>query len=96
MVRKRTDAETGEMTGIAEAMLDSGKMVACGWIAFRAEVVPDDASEDEVAEYRRAFYCGAWHLWSLMMSGLTDPARLKRIDDELRSFRTEIVRAAQH
>lgn len=75
-------------------LVDDGKLIEAGWIGMRMACVPDEASEAQISEMRLAFFAGAQHLFSSIMSILEPDAeptdkdlqRMDLIDAELRKF----------
>jgi hypothetical protein len=79
-------------------LTDEGKLIEAGWIGMRIACVPADASEVQISEMRLAFFGGAQHLFSSIMSILEPDAeptekdlkRMELIDAELRRFASEL------
>lgn len=75
-------------------LTDKGLLIEAGWIGLRIACIPPDASELQLDEMRGAFFAGAQHLFSSMMSILdedrepteNDLRRMDLIDKELRAF----------
>jgi hypothetical protein len=75
-------------------LTDKGKLIEAGWIGLRLAAVPPDASAVQLDEMRTAFFAGAQHLFSSIMTILEPDAeptdkdleRLDLIDRELQSF----------
>ena len=65
-----------------------------GWVGYQLGVLPENASDIQIAETRQAFFCGAQHLFSSIMSFLeegveptaNDLDRMSKINDELQEF----------
>lgn len=80
-------------------LMDSGEIIGAGWAGFKLIVIPPNAPQDQLDEMRVAFYAGAEHLWSSIMSALdpgteATPADLRRLDliaKELETFRSELA-----
>lgn len=75
-------------------LTDKGKLIEAGWVGLRYAAVADDAPQDQLTEMRQAFFAGAQHLFSSIMS-ILDPGseptdrdlrRMDFIDKELRAF----------
>ena len=89
--RRRLDAITKAIT---DAAVDDGKIIEAGWLALRAQAIPSDAPQIQLDEMRQAFFAGAQHLFSSIMSMLDpesepterDMRRMDSIDKELRAF----------
>jgi hypothetical protein len=62
-----------------------------GFRAYRGDVIPDEANDMQVLECKRAFYAGAWLMFSRMMS-ITDlteeeaDAKITQLCNEVQSF----------
>lgn len=97
----RLDAITRELT---KALIYKGLLIEAGWTGFLAMVVPKDAPQIQKDEMRFAFFTGADHLFSSIMSTLDADAEptaadVKRMDDihrELEKFRTVLRKRAGH
>jgi hypothetical protein len=80
--------------GVSKLLVDEGKLIEAGWVAFRGYVVPPDASEVQINEMRLAYFAGAQHLFasinSIMEEGEeptdADLRRMTLISDELAAF----------
>lgn len=78
---------------------DKGKLIEIGWISALLYVVPKDAPETQVSEMHKAFFLGAQHLFSSIMSILEPGAeptekdldRMTLIHNELEIFRKEVT-----
>jgi hypothetical protein len=85
--------------GITKELTKQGKLLEGGWAAFEAQVMPPNAPEYQVQDMRIAFFAGAEHLFSSIMSSLdsdrepteADEKRMSLIYDELQKFRAEMV-----
>lgn len=84
---------------LAKVATDKGQIVELGWISMLRYVVPKDASDTQVGEMRKAFFCGAEHLFASIMS-ILDPGaeptekdldRMSLIHTELEAFRKEVT-----
>lgn len=69
----------------AQDAANKGLLVEAGWIGLRAAWISDDASAIQIEEMRNAFFAGAQHIFSTIMSmqddGLEEtPADLERMD----------------
>ncbi len=91
-----TGAATGspDLKTITRALTDQGKLIEAGWIGLQAKWVNPQASPEQRAELRQAFFAGAQHLFASIMEIMTedrepteeDFARMSQIDAELRAF----------
>lgn len=78
---------------ITEELSAQGKVIEGGWAAFQYLTLKD-ASELQKTEMRKAFFCGAQHLWGSIFEILDpdheptekDMKRMSLIDAELRKF----------
>jgi len=84
---------------LAKVATDKGKLIEIGWISALLYVVPKDASETQVNEMHKAFFLGAQHLFTSIMS-ILDPGaeptekdlrRMDLIHNELEVFRKEVT-----
>lgn len=87
-------ADRAYLERLSRELTDQGKLIEAGWIGLRIAAVPLDAPAVQLSEMRMAFFAGAQHLFSSIMT-ILDPgseptdADLKRmdlIDAELRKF----------
>jgi len=84
-------------TEVTKRLTDEGKLIEAGWVGLRDFVISKDASDVQLAEMRMAFFAGAQHVFSSMMTFMeegTEPtdADLRRMDHlhaELERFRVE-------
>src|SRR5215471_7032347 len=84
------------IVGVTRGIADEGKLIALGWYGFSKHVMPPDASEQQRRDMAIAFFAGADHLYSSIMSMLDpgveetpgDMARMEAIHNELEQFRT--------
>lgn len=75
-------------------LTDQGKLIEAGWVSMRLAAVPLDAPAIQLEEMRNAFFAGAQHLFSSIMTILepgeepteADLRRLYLINDELQWF----------
>lgn len=83
---------------ILEELAKKGLIVEGGWQAMRAIAIPPDAPEVQLKSMRMAYYGGAQHLFSAIMS-IMDPddevtpkdlERMTQIHNELEAWRKEI------
>lgn len=87
-------ADRAHLQRLERELVDKGKLIEAGWIGLRLAAVPDNASAVQLEEMRNAFFAGAQHLFSSMMSIMepgseptaNDIARMSYIDAELQDF----------
>jgi hypothetical protein len=85
---------------LEKELADRGLIIAGGWAGFRVMCISDNAPQIQIEEMRSAFFAGAQHLFSSIMSILDpgeDPtaADLKRMDlinKELQTFLAQFER----
>jgi hypothetical protein len=83
---------------LTRSLVDQGKLVEAGWIALRFLAIPPDASKHQIEDMRRAFFCGAEHVFSSLFQMLesgeeptdNDLTRMDKLRAELDRFRAEI------
>lgn len=81
-------------------LADQGKIIEGGWAGFRVMAIPDNAPPVQIEEMRNAFFAGAQHLFTSMMSVLesgdepteADMRRISLIDVELTQFLATFMR----
>lgn len=87
-------ADRSHLKRLERELVDKGKLIEAGWIGLRLAAVPDNASALQLEEMRNAFFAGAQHLFSSIMSILdpgeeptaADLRRMECIQDELDDF----------
>lgn len=85
---------------LTEELTDQGKIIEGGWIGFRMIVLPQDASPDQLAEMRKAFFAGAAHLFASVLAVLDDDRepterdlkRMTQIHLEVEAFNRDFER----
>lgn len=79
---------------LTKKLVDSGKLMEAGWLSYKLMVLPEDASEVQRDETRKAFFAGAQHLYASVM-GMLEPGaeptmndlrRMAAVDAELNQF----------
>lgn len=79
---------------LSRELTDKGKLIEAGWIGLRLAAVPLDAPAIQLDEMRNAFFAGAQHLFSSIMT-ILDPGaeptdkdleRMDLINSELQAF----------
>ncbi len=89
----------GPLRDYHNRMIAEGRLIEAGWVHFQSLAFPLGASEDQMAEGRKCFMAGAWHLFSAMMSALdpdrdptdADLARMDKIHKEITAFSDSIL-----
>lgn len=79
---------------LTKSLVDRGKLIQAGWIALRVLAIPEDAPQVQIIEMQKAFFSGAQHLLSSIMTMLEpggDPTekdikRLESIHEELKAW----------
>lgn len=82
------------LTKLSRQLTDDGKLIEAGWVGLRLAAIPDDAPKTQLEEMRKAFFAGAQHLYSSIMTIMDedreptadDLRRMEFIDAELRAF----------
>lgn len=75
-------------------LTDKGKLIEAGWIGLRLALNLEDAPKEQLEEMKKAFFAGAQHLFSSIMTILdedkepteADMRRMSQISDELETF----------
>lgn len=88
------------LTGLSKELTDRGLLIEAGWVGLQAAAIPADAPQVQLDEMRNAFFAGAQHLFSSIMSILdpgseptdADLARMSLINDELGRFVDEFAK----
>ena len=83
-----------EVEKLTKALVDSGKIIEAGWISLRLAAVSRNAPQIQLDEMRTAFFAGAKHLFSSLMTVLDpdeevtedDMRRMDMINKELDDF----------
>lgn len=95
---------------LQKKLVDEGKLIEGGWAAFTVICFNESTPPEQRREMRKAFFCGAMHLFQSMMSVLgsgveptdEDMRAMDKINTELQAFaRTErmfeaMFKARQH
>ena len=87
-------ADRAYLERLSRDLTDKGKLIEAGWISLRIACELEDAPKIQLEEMRNAFFAGAQHLFSSIMTILdpgADPTdkdleRMDLIDKELRAF----------
>ena len=75
-------------------LVKNGKLIEAGWVSLRLMAIPEDAPPIQLDEMRNAFFAGAQHLFSSMITIMDsdsepterDLEQMTLIDNELRQF----------
>lgn len=79
---------------LTKELADRGLLIEAGWKSLQLAVLPVEASQTQIAEMRMAFFAGAQHLFSSIMTtmdetdepSLDDLRRMDLINAELKKF----------
>jgi len=90
-------ADRAFLERLSRELTDQGKLIEAGWISLRLAAVDPQAPALQLDEMRMAFFAGAQHLFSSIMTILEPDAeptdkdleRMDLIDKELKRFITE-------
>lgn len=83
---------------LTKSLVDSGQLIEAGWVGFKIAVKLQDAPAEQLHEMRGAFFSGALHVFTSVMSVLEpcaeptakDMERMSAICDELKGFQKEL------
>lgn len=86
------------VAAITKSAMDKGLIIEAGWAAFAAVIYPRGMSQTQHDQLRDAFFAGAQHLFSSLMTAMDsgddaspqDITRLALIDNELNSYMQEV------
>lgn len=87
-------ADRAHLERLSRELTDEGKLIEAGWVGLRLAAVPLDAPAIQLDEMRNAFFAGAQHLYSSIMTILdpgaeptdNDLRRMELIHNELQGF----------
>jgi hypothetical protein len=87
-------ADRAFLERLSRELADQGKLIEAGWVGLRVACDLEDAPKVQLEEMRNAFFAGAQHLFSSIMTILEPDAeptekdleRMDLIDKELRAF----------
>lgn len=90
-------ADRTHLERLSRELATKGKLIEAGWIGLRLAAVPLNAPPAQLGEMRTAFFAGAQHLFSSIMTIMdlgeeptaADMFRIRLIDAELRQFIAE-------
>lgn len=88
----------GMLDQLSKDLTDQGKLIEAGWVGLRHLAVPEDAPKEQLADLKLAFFAGAQHLFSSVMTILepgseptgNDMRRMGQIHEELAKFEKEL------
>jgi hypothetical protein len=74
--------------------MDNTELIGHAWLSYREKVLGKDANEIQLTECRRAFYAGAWGLFTTVLAIMEpgpeategDVATMEGIEGELQRF----------
>jgi hypothetical protein len=86
--------DPGYLKRLSIELTDKGKLIEAGWVGLRLALRLEDAPKTQLEEMRKAFFAGAQHLFSSIMTVLdegsepteADMRRMSQISDELEAF----------
>lgn len=87
-------ADRAYLERLSRELTDQGKLIEAGWLGLRVACELENAPKIQLEEMRNAFFAGAQHLFSSIMTILEPDAeptdkdleRMDLIDKELRAF----------
>lgn len=87
-------ADRAHLERLSRELADKGQLIEAGWVGLRLVAIPLDAPPAQLDEMRNAYFAGAQHLFSSIMTILEPDAeptakdlqRMDLIDRELRTF----------
>ena len=97
-------ADRDYLMRLTKELTDQGKLIESGWAALRLIAIPDDAPPVQLKEMRMAFFAGAQHLFSSILSFIeeggeeptaSDLARMDMVVNELKEFVDKELKARQ-
>ncbi len=79
---------------LTKRLVDEGKLIEAGWVVMRMMALPKDAPQIQIDGMREAFFAGAQHLFSSIVTMLDPEAepterdlrRMTLINSELEAF----------
>jgi hypothetical protein len=94
-------ADRAYLERLTKELTNEGKLIEAGWIGLRLAAVPLDAPAVQLHEMRNAFFAGAQHLYTSIMTIMdpgTEPTdndlkRMEMIHKELDGFTENLVAA---
>lgn len=87
-------ADRAFLERLTKELTDKGKLIEAGWVSLRLVAIPLDAPAIQLDEMRTAFFAGAQHLFSSIMTFLEpgveptdkDLERFDHVSAELDAF----------
>lgn len=61
-------------------LVDKGQLIEAGWVGLRIAAIAPDAGKVQLEEMRNAFFAGAQHLFSSIMSIMDDGHEITQAD----------------
>lgn len=101
-------ATHADIEALTRHLMDEGKIIEVGFAGFSLAAIPTNAPTVQLGEMRNAFFAGAMHLFSSIITGLdpehevtdADERRMENINAELNAFgdelRLRVARARGH
>ena len=91
-------ADRAFLERLSRELTDQGKLIEAGWVGLRLHVIPPNAPAEHLNEMRMAFFAGAQHLFTSIVTILepgvdeteNDLTRMDNINEELRAFAEEL------
>jgi hypothetical protein len=79
---------------LTKKLVDDGLLIEAGWVGLKLASIPETAPQVQIDEMRNAFFAGAHHLFSSIMSFLDDGReptdndlrRMTQVHEELDRF----------
>jgi hypothetical protein len=92
-----------DLEWLTRELTRQGKLIEAGWVSLRLAAVPADAPQNQLDEMRAAFFAGAAHVFSSIMTMLdpgqepteADMERMDHIHEELEGFLARAKLAAE-
>lgn len=93
-------ADRAFLERLSRELTDQGKLIEAGWVGLRLATIPQDAPAIQLEEMRNAFFAGAQHLFTSIMTILdsgeepteNDLNRMSAINNELKEFIEEFAK----
>lgn len=76
-------ADRAFLERLSKELADQGKLIEAGWVGYRIAVVPPDAPAVQLDECRMAFFGGALHLFTSLIT-IMDPEPQETADDMIK------------
>lgn len=91
-------ADRAYLERLSRELTDQGKLIEAGWIGLRLMAISPDAPPTQLTEMRMAFFAGAQHLFSSIVTIMEageeptqkDLDRMSQINDELAIFAAQL------